>query len=142
MKKNWSKTWNSSTQPRKQRKYRFKAPLHVKQKFMTVSLSQELRKKTGTRNAIVRVGDKVKVLRGQFRKKTGKVMETDLKKSKVVVEGIEQIKKDGSKATYPLNPTNLMITELNLEDKKRKLKLSIKTEKNAENKSKTKNQKE
>ncbi|MBU2406429.1 MAG: 60S ribosomal protein L26, partial [Nanoarchaeota archaeon] len=33
---------------------------------------------------------------------------------------IENIRKDGTKAFYPIHPSNLMITELFLEDKKRK----------------------
>jgi len=121
--KEWSKDWNSSKNPSKQRKYRHKAPLHIKQKLMGVHLSLELRKKYGTRTITVRKGDEVKILRGQFRKKTGKVSEVKLKRGKVFVDGIEHVKKDGSKALYALNPTNLMITELILDDKKRKSKL-------------------
>ncbi|MEK6835561.1 MAG: 60S ribosomal protein L26, partial [Nanoarchaeota archaeon] len=36
------------------------------------------------------------------------------------------VKLDGSKVYYPLHPSNLMITELNLNDKKRKAKLERK----------------
>jgi len=42
----------------------------------------------------------------------------------VFVTGIEKIKKNGSKFLVSLAPSNLMITELNLKDKKRKAKLS------------------
>ena len=119
MKKKFSTAWNSSKQPRKQRKYRVKAPLHVKQKLLGAHLSKELREKHATRSLAVITGDKVKVLRGQFRKKEGKVERIDVKALKVYVTGIDSIKKDGSKALYPLNPSNLMITDLNLDDKKR-----------------------
>lgn len=128
MKKKFSTKWNSSTAVAKQRKYRFNAPLHVKQKFLSVHLSPELRKKHNTRSVGLRVGDKVKVLRGQFKTRENKVERVDLKKSKVYITGIERAKKDGAKSHIPLNPTNLMITELNLEDKLRKEKL-IKTPK-------------
>jgi len=121
--KEWSKDWISSKNPAKQRKYRYKAPLHIQQKFMGVHLSPELRKKYGRRNITVRTGDSVIVLTGQFKKKTGKISEVKLKRGKVFVEGIEHVKKDGSKALYALNPTNLMITELILDDKMRKKKL-------------------
>ncbi|MFH1972882.1 MAG: 50S ribosomal protein L24 [archaeon] len=121
--KEWSKDWISSKNPAKQRKYRYNAPLHIQQRFMNVHLSPELRKKYGKRSITVRTGDKVIILKGQFKKKTGKVSEVKLKRGKVFVEGIEHIKKDGSKALYALNPTNLMITELILDDKMRKKKL-------------------
>jgi large subunit ribosomal protein L24 len=127
MKTAWSKTWKRSIQPRKQRKYRYNAPLHLMQKLMTCILSKDLRKKYNRKNIILKTGDKVKILRGQFKKKTGKVTEVDLKNTKVYIEGIEHLKKDGSKAPYPLNPTNLMITELNMEDRKRKDKLEKQT---------------
>jgi len=119
MKKEFSKEWKSSKKPSKQRKYRFNAPLHIKQKFMRVHLSKELRKKYEKRNIGLKKGDRVTILRGQFKKKSGKVERIDLKKSAVYVTGIELIKKDGSKVLLHMDPSNLMITELNLEDKKR-----------------------
>lgn len=127
--KEWSKNWNSSKSPRKQRKYRYNAPLNVKQKFMGVHLSPELRKKYGTRSVTVRQGDKVKVVRGQFRRKSGKISQVKMKLGKVYIEGIENIKKDGSKVLYGFNPSNLMITELIMDDKKRRLKLTKEEEK-------------
>lgn len=126
MNKDWSSSWKSSKQPRKQRKYRHNAPLHVKQKFVSVHLSRELRKKYGKRNITIRKGDTVKVMRGQFTGKIGKVAKVDLKKSRLHIEGIENIKKDGTKKPYPLQPSNVMITELNLDDKLRQEKLSVK----------------
>ena len=119
MKKEFSKSWKSSKQPRRQRKYRYNAPLHIKGKFMSVHLSKELREKYGKRNTAIRNGDTVKVLRGQFKGKTGKIDRVDLKKTKVYIVGIEVSKKDGTKAFCPFTPSNLIITELNLEDKKR-----------------------
>ncbi len=119
MKKKFSKTWNKSKQPRKQRKYRYNAPLHVKNKFMSVHLSKPLREKHGKRNVTLRKGDSVKVLRGQFKGKTGKIDRISVKKTKAYILGVEITKKDGTKAFYPFNPTNLMITELNMDDKKR-----------------------
>lgn len=124
MKSIFSKTWNRSIQPRKQRKYRYNAPLHIRQKFIKVHLSKELREKHKRRAFGLRKSDKVKILRGQFKGKMGKVERIDLKKSKVYITGIDSIKKDGTKEFLPLEPSNLLITELNLEDKKRKAKLT------------------
>jgi large subunit ribosomal protein L24 len=120
-------SWKSSVQPRKQRKYTYNLPLHLKQKQMHVHLSADLRKKYGYRNILVRKGDKVKILKGQFAKKEGKVDTVTLNKGKVYVVGVEIIKKDGTKLPCPLLPSNLMITELDLSDRKRKDKLELKS---------------
>ncbi len=129
MKAEWVKTWNRSIKARKQRKYLANAPLHIKQNLMHVHLSKELRSKYGKRAITIKKGDKVRILRGNFRKKEGKVSQVLLKRAKVYVEGIEILKKDGSKSLYPLTASNLMIIELNLDDKKRKNKLSKKENK-------------
>jgi large subunit ribosomal protein L24 len=123
VKNSFSTTWKSSTQPRKQRKYRYNAPLHLKQKYLHVHLSKELRDKYTTRNVQIKKGDKVLVLRGKFSKKEGKVDRVSLKYEKVYITGIEMIKKDGTKLLNPFNPSNLMVVTLNLDDKKRKQKL-------------------
>jgi|TARA_Y100000310_G_scaffold335050_1_gene416159 large subunit ribosomal protein L24 len=119
MKKEFSKSWKSSKQPRKQRKYLANAPLHIKKKLLSVNLSKDLRKKHEKRNINVRKGDMVKVMRGKFKKKQGKVVEVNTKKSKISIEGIQVKKQDGSKVNVKLRPSNLQIIELNLEDKKR-----------------------
>ena len=124
--KKWSKSWKSSKNPKKQRKYVFNAPLHIKHKFLAANLSDELRKKYNKRNIPVRKGDKVKILRGQFKSIIGKIEKVLLKKTKVYIENAQLQKKDGSKAYYPIHPSNLMITELNLEDKERKKALDRK----------------
>ncbi len=119
MKIGFSTSWISSKQPRKQRKYRFNAPLHIKQKFLGCHLSKELREKHERRSISVKKGDKVKVLRGQFKGKEGSVERVSVKHSKVYVQSIEFQKKDGSKAFHPLEASNMIITELNMEDKRR-----------------------
>lgn len=124
--KKFTSTWKKSIQPRKQRKFRCNAPLHLKQKFMHTHLSPELKKKYLTRNVQLKTGDKVKILRGLSRKKEGKVEKINLKKERVFITGIEKIKKEGTKLLVPFHPSNLMITELNLDDKKRKQKLESK----------------
>jgi len=120
MKKKFSTKWKSSKRPGKQRKYQKQAPLHIKQKFLSTHLSKDLRNKHGTRNITLAKGDKVKVIRGQFKGRENKVERIDHKNLRVYITGIERAKKDGSKSLIPLKTVSLMITELNLEDKKRK----------------------
>ena len=119
MKKQYSKAWLKSTQVRKQRKFRYTAPLHMRGRMLHVHLSPELRKKYGLRNIQVRKGDTVKLMRGQFAPKQGKVEKVLLKRQRIFVHGIDIIKKDGSKVLFPLPHTHLMITELELSDKRR-----------------------
>ena len=119
MKKKFSLKWKLSKQRRKQRKYTYNAPLHIKHKFMSAHLSKELMKKYGTRNLPLRKGDIVKIVRGNFRNHLGKIERVFLKKTRVYVEGAQIIKRGGSKVFYPLHPSNLIITTLNLEDKRR-----------------------
>tara|TARA_Y100000310_G_scaffold319814_1_gene375567 strand:+ start:1808 stop:2254 length:447 start_codon:yes stop_codon:yes gene_type:complete len=119
MKNKFSKSWKSSKQPRKQRKYLANAPLHIKKKFLSVNLSKDLRKKHGKRNISIRKGDTIKVMRGKFKKKQGKITEVNTKTSKISIEGIQVKKQDGSKVNVKLRPSNLQVIELNLEDKKR-----------------------
>lgn len=119
MKKEFSKNWKSSKQPRKQRKYRAMAPLHIKRNFLSVNLSKDLRKKYKKRNIVAKKGDLVKIISGKFKKKQGKILEVDVKTSRIIVEGIQMKKQDNSKVNFKLQPSNLQILELNLEDKKR-----------------------
>tara|TARA_Y100000310_G_scaffold291063_1_gene318711 strand:- start:3293 stop:3781 length:489 start_codon:yes stop_codon:yes gene_type:complete len=128
MKQKWNKSWTGSKQPRKQRKYRFNAPLHIKQRFLHVSLSPTLRKRYGKRQIRVRTGDSIKVLRGQFKGKAGKVERVSVKRTRAYITGIEHLKKDGSKSLYPLQPSNLQIQELDLSDKLRRKRLGAEKE--------------
>ncbi len=118
MKQKFSTKWKESKQPRKKRKYTANAPLHLKRKMMSAILSKELRERYG-RNAEIRKGDSVVVMRGEFKKKTGKVASINMKKMKVSIEGIQRSKKDGSKVAVWFHPSKLMITALNLEDERR-----------------------
>jgi len=138
MKKEFSTAWNSSTQPRKQRKYLANAPLHLRKKFVSVNLSKDLRAKHSKRNVPVKKGDTVKIMRGKYAKKQGKVTKVNLKTSKIIIEGIQVKKQDGSNVNVGLRPSNLQIVELNLEDKKRSEKLGAKSILKTEEKKKDK----
>jgi len=119
MKASFVKSWIKSIQARKQRKYRHNAPLNIQRRFLSVHLSKELREKHKLRSMQIRKGDTIKVVRGDFKGKTGKVERVSPKYTKVFVDTIMVSKKDGSKQHKALEPSNLIITSLNLEDKKR-----------------------
>ena len=119
MKQLWSPSWKSSKQPRKQRKFRHNAPLHVMHKLVSANLSPVLRNEFGKRSMPLRKGDEVEVMRGGFKKLKGLVDRIDVKKGKIYVENIKIKKVDGSEVLRALEPSNLRITKLGLDDKKR-----------------------
>jgi len=119
MKKEFSKSWVGSKQPRKQRKYVAKAPLHTKKKMIGANLSKELRTKFGKRTVPLKKSDEVKVMRGKFKGKKGKVLKVMLKSQMIEVEGVQTKKMDGAKVNVKIRPSNVQIVEMNLEDKKR-----------------------
>ncbi|MET1129016.1 MAG: 50S ribosomal protein L24 [Thermoproteota archaeon] len=112
--------WTPSSQPRKQRKALFNAPLHKRQKLVTAPLSPELRRQYGIRNLPVRVGDEVIITRGNFKGHKGKVVKVDLRRLRVYVEGATVTNARGEPRYYPIHPSNLMIVSLNLDDDRRK----------------------
>jgi len=92
--------------------------------MLSVNLAKPLREKYKIRNIEVRKGDKVKIMRGKDKKKSGKVIEVKTKLLKVYIEGMQKKKTDGSKVNIPFKASNLQIVELNLDDKKRFKKMN------------------
>lgn len=119
MKKKFIKSWKGSVQPRKQKKFRYCAPLHIRTRFMHATLSKELREKYSRRNIPARKGDRIKVLRGEFRGKIGKIEKVDLKAGRIYITGIEKTKRDGSKSFCPVYPSKVMVMEMELKDSRR-----------------------
>lgn len=123
MKKEWSNSWGSSVQPRKQRKYIHNAPLHLKHRLLSVHLNPVLRERYGTRAIVVRKGDKVKVMRGSSKGFSGSVERISLKNTEIFIEGLKVKKVDGTEILKSMKPSNLMIIEIASDDKKRQAKL-------------------
>jgi len=119
MKTMFSTTWKRSVQPRRQRKYKEEAPLHIKHKFLSAPLSKELRKKYGMRSLPVRTGDEVNIMRGTFASKKAKVLEVQVSKGRVALDGITRKKADGTKLNVYFNPSKLQIIALKLDDSRR-----------------------
>lgn len=108
-----------SKQPRKQRKARYNASLHQRQKLMSAPLSPELKAKYNKRNLPVKLDDTVMVMRGDHTGTEGKVELVNLKHGTIVVEGVSVAKADGTEVPRPIYPSNVMITKLELKDKMR-----------------------
>jgi large subunit ribosomal protein L24 len=108
-----------SKKPRKQRKFLYNAPLHLRRKMISSHLSKELRQQYKKRSLPLRKGDEVKVMRGEFKGVVGKVVRIDTKKYKVYVDTVKKKRSIGTEYLVPLSPSNLMIVKLNLDDKYR-----------------------
>ena len=106
--------------PNKQRKALYNAPLHKRQKLVAAHLSKTLRKQIGKRSMPLRKGDDVTVMRGSFAGISGKVSDVDIKKMIAFVENVKRKKVSGKEVNVPLKPSNLLITNLNLDDPRRK----------------------
>ncbi|MBN2454626.1 50S ribosomal protein L24 [Candidatus Woesearchaeota archaeon] len=119
MAKEFSASWRKSKQRRKQRKYRENAPVHIKRAFLSARLTKELSQKYGRRNFPVKKGDTIRILRGSFKGKDGKVDRVDVKKGLISVSGIEITKREGTKSFPKINPSNVIIKTLDIEDKRR-----------------------
>src|SRR5438034_501365 len=105
----------TSTQPRVQRKRAAHAPLHVKRILTSSHLAEEVHAKAKGRlpRALpVRKGDTVRVMRGGFRGREGKVVSVDRVHGTVVVEGITIEKVDEKKVPTPLHASNLLIIRM------------------------------
>jgi len=86
-------------------------------------LSSELREKHGRRSARPRVGDSVRIVRGEFKGIEGKITKVESDAGLVMVEGVTREKLKGGTSPVPIHSSNVMITTLALEDKLRKAKL-------------------
>ncbi len=109
-----------SKQPGKQRKERFTAPLHKRQKYMHAPLIKELREKLKTRSAQLKKGDTVKMMRGDHAEVEGEVEKVDLKKGVINVAGVSVFRADGTEVPRAVQPSNVLITKIELDDEKRK----------------------
>ncbi len=120
MKSKFSLSWLRSKQPRKQRKFKYNAPLHIRRKLVSAHLSAELRSKYNRRSYPLRKGDRVKILRGQYKGTIGEIEKVNLKKLIVNIKGAEHKKSEGRTSYYPINASNVIILTLKLDDKLRK----------------------
>ncbi len=108
-----------SKQPRKQRKARYTAPLHKRQKMVSATLSDKLRLKHDKRSLPVRKGDTVEVMRGDFSGHKGKIENVNLKKMRLQIEGVTIKRTDGQDRFYPIDPSNVRITKMVTKDERR-----------------------
>ena len=98
---------------------------------MSSALSSELRTKYNVRSMPVRKDDEVKVVRGTYKDREGKIVQCYRKKWVIHIERITREKASGATVQVGIHPSKCVITKLKL-DKDRK---AILERKNRDNKS-------
>jgi large subunit ribosomal protein L24 len=123
-----------SSKPGKQRKAQANAPLHIKRKRIRARLQLDKpdERLAGIRSVTVRVGDTVRVVRGDFAHGgkrvggkrnadplTGKVINVDSNKGRIFVEGATATKSDNREEAISVHASNVVVTKLDETDKLR-----------------------
>ena len=108
-----------SKQPRKQRTRQRNASLHERHDQVRAPLAEDLREEYGQRNVRVNAGDTVEVTRGDHAGETGEVEDVDLRDASITVEGVTVEKSDGEEVPRRLDASNVLVTDLDLDDTRR-----------------------
>ena len=111
----------SSKSPGKQRKKNFSAPIHANKNRLKCRLDEFLQEEYGLRSLVVKTGDLVKIMRGQFRDTEGKVIRVDYKDVQVFLDNATVTKADGKEVNIPVHPSNIMLVKLEMDDARKQL---------------------
>ena len=111
----------SSKSPGKQRKKMYSAPVHANKNRLKCRLDEFLQEEYGLRSLVVKTGDLVKIMRGQFRDTEGKVIRVDYKDVEVFLDNATVTKADGKEVNIPVHPSNIMLVKLELDDERKEL---------------------
>ena len=111
----------SSKSPGKQRKKNYSSPVHANKNRLKCRLDEFLQEEYGLRSLVVRTGDLVKIMRGQFRDTEGKVIRVDYKDVEVFLDNATVTKADGKEVNIPVHPSNIMLVKLELDDERKQL---------------------
>lgn len=107
----------------------FAASLSVRSRQLCSHLSKDLQKKYNKRSVRVTEGDTVKVVRGEFKGVSGKITRVSSQKNGIAIEGIKKEKLKGGNLDVYVHTSNVIVTDLNTEDKWRTAKLEGKSAK-------------
>lgn len=117
----------ASGKPRKQRNFRFNAPMHVRQHFTHSHLDKALRAKLNIKKSSIQIskGDTVKVMAGSKKGTTGKVTRVNLRTGRIFLDSLVKKNARGKEFNVGISASNVYITDLNLTDKIRAGKLKV-----------------
>jgi large subunit ribosomal protein L24 len=107
----------------------YNASLFARSKMMCGHLSKELQQKYNKTSIRVTEGDTVRVMRGEYKGVSGKVTRVSTEKNGISIEGIKKEKLKGGNLDVFIHTSNVLVTDLNTEDKWRQNKLDGKNPK-------------
>ncbi len=105
-----------SKQPRKQRKALFNYKNHQKSKLLTVRVADFLREEYGIKSLPLRVGDGVRITRGEFKDFEGEIIEIT-KKQRAKIKEATFDKADGTQFHPAIHISKMVITKFTKEKK-------------------------
>jgi len=104
-----------SSQARKVRNAYFNATKEAKHVALSAPLSSDLQQTHGIKRLPIRRDDEVKVVRGKFKNRNGRVTAVKLRTVRITIESVSVTKLSGATAFVPLHPSNVVITKLNMD---------------------------
>ncbi|UCE91249.1 MAG: 50S ribosomal protein L24 [Methanobacteriota archaeon] len=115
----------TSHKARKQRRAKMDAPFHRRRRMVSAHLDSPLIREYNVRSLPVRKGDTVKIIRGSrdIKGTENKVASVDLGEYKIIIENVTVAKADGTQTERLIDPSDVIITKLDVSDGWRKKKL-------------------
>ena len=105
-----------STQPKKQRKALYNYKNHQRSKLFSTRVADFVRDEYGIKRLPLRVGDQVRITRGEFTDFEGEVLELIKNQRAKIKEAVFE-KTDGTQFHPPIHISNLIITKFTKEKK-------------------------
>jgi large subunit ribosomal protein L24 len=123
-----------SSKPGKQRKAQANAPMHIRRRNITARLMLDSPddRLAHVRSVTVRVGDTVRVVRGDMAHggkrhastTQGAVLGVDASTGRLTIEGVTSTKSDNREEAVPVHASNVVVVRLDESDKLRMQKLT------------------
>ena len=111
---------NGVIKPSSARKKQNNAPVHIKRKYISASLSPSLRTQYGTKSLVVIKEDTVQIIKGDRKLTEGKVLRINSKINSIYIEGLTKQRLDGTTIQIPIKASNTVLTKLKTDDNWRK----------------------
>ncbi|GAA5862712.1 hypothetical protein JCM8547_003521 [Rhodosporidiobolus lusitaniae] len=105
---------HASISRRKAHKAHFSAPSSVRREIMSAPLSKELREKYSKRSIPVRKDDEVKIVRGTYKGREGKITQVSRKSWSITVDRVEREKSGGAAVPIKIHPSKVQVVALKL----------------------------
>jgi large subunit ribosomal protein L24 len=92
--------------------------MHERKNLLKCRLDEFLQEEHGLRSLVIKKGDLVRIMRGQFRDTESKVTSVSYKKGVVYLDNTTITKADGKETAVPIHPSNLMLVKLEMDEER------------------------